>query len=121
MLRKFRMSMPLLLFVAAVPFLACGGGGDEADPLDRELDLAMADDSLAALADTAMGRESQAETPAPTPPRRDPPPATRPNRTEPRPDPKPAEPAFREVSVSAGTLIRVSLDEELEHQDQQRG
>ena len=113
MLRKFRMSMPLLLFVAAVPFAACGGGGDEADPLDRELDLAMADDSLAALADTAMGQESRAETPAPTPPRRDPPPAARPNRTEPNPDPKPAEPAYRELSVSAGTLMRVSLDQEL--------
>jgi hypothetical protein len=113
MLRKFRMSLPLLLFVAAVPFLACGGGGDEADPLDRELDLAMADDSLAALADTAMGNESKAETPVATPPRRDPPPATRPNRTEPKPEPKPAEPAFREMSVPAGTLMRVGLDQEL--------
>jgi hypothetical protein len=113
MLRKFRTSMPLLLFVAAVPFMACGGGGDEADPLDRELDLAMADDSLAALADTAMGDENRAEAPAATPARRDPPPAARPNRTDPRPDPTPAEPAYSELSVSAGTLMRVSLDQEL--------
>lgn len=111
------MSLPLLLLVASVPLTACGGGGDEVDPLDRELDLAMADDSLSAPADTAVAEENRAATtasaPAPTPARRDPPPAARPNRTDPRPDPTPSEPAYRELSVSAGTLMRVSLDQEL--------
>lgn len=117
MRKKFRPMPPMFLLLAALSFTACGGSGDEVDPLDRELDLAMADDSLAALEDTAIGadRQSQApaEMPASTPPRSDPLPVTRPNRTEPRPDPKPAAPAYREVAVSAGTLMRVSLDEEL--------
>ena len=114
MRKKFRLLSPMFLLFAAASFAACGGSGDEEDPLDRELDLAMAQDSLAALADTAMATEgegeAQADAPADTPPRRDPPP----RQTDPTPDPEPPPaPAFRDVSVSAGTLMRVSLDQEL--------
>ena len=113
MRKKFRPMTPMFLLLAALSFASCGGSGDEVDPLDRELDLAMADDSLAALSDTAVAKEDRGQAPAQAPPRRDPPSATSPRRTEPRPDPKPAAPAYREVSVSAGTLMRVSLDQEL--------
>jgi hypothetical protein len=56
MRKKFRPMTPMFLLLAALSFTACGGSGDEVDPLDRELDLAMAQDSLASLADTAMFR-----------------------------------------------------------------
>ncbi|MDP2471061.1 MAG: hypothetical protein Q8W45_01825 [Candidatus Palauibacterales bacterium] len=115
MCKKFS-SMSTLFVLLAGLSLACGGSSDEADPLDRELDLAMAGDSLAVPGDTAMAvasrGDARAETPAETPRRRDPPPATRP-RTQPAPDPEPTAPTYREMSVSAGTLLRVSLDEEL--------
>lgn len=117
MRKKFRMLSPAFMLFAAVSLAACGGTGDESDPLDRELDLAMAQDSLAAFADTAMATDGEgealAETPAETPPRRDPPPAARSRQTTPTPDPKPRTPAYRDLSVSAGSLLQVSLDQEL--------
>ncbi len=119
MRKKFTMLTPVLLMFAAGILAACGNAGDEADPLDRELDLAMAEDSLAALADTAMSGADEAEAPVQTraetpPPRRDPPRSTAPARTDPTPDPEPPPaPATREVTVSAGTLMRVTLDQEL--------
>jgi len=117
MRKKFRLMSPALLLVAGFSLAACGGSADEEDPLDRELDLAMAQDSLAVLADTSIATEgegeAQAEVPAETPPQRKAP-ATRPRETDPTPDPKPPPAsAYRDVSVSAGTLMRVSLDEEL--------
>lgn len=117
MRKKFTMLTPVLLLFVAGGLAACGNAGDEADPLDRELDLAMAEDSLAALSDTAMSSGDAAKAPvqtrAETPPtRRDPPPATPPARRNPTPDPEPP-PATREVTVTAGTLMRVTLDEEL--------
>lgn len=114
MRKKFRLLSPVLLLIAGLSLAACGGSADEDDPLDRELDLAMAQDSLAALADTSMANEgegeAQAEVPAETPPPVREAPATRPRQTDAKPPPAPA---YRDVSVSAGTLMRVSLDEEL--------
>ncbi len=114
MRKKFRLMSPALLLIAGLSLAACGGSADEDDPLDRELDLAMAQDSLAALADTSMATEgageAQAEVSAETPPPRREAPATRPRQSDPKPPPAPA---YRDVSVSAGTLMRVSLDEEL--------
>lgn len=112
MREKSRWMAPLPLALA-VFLAACGGGGDEADPLDRELDLAMAEDSLAALADTSLATEqageARAEAPAETPPRRSPPPPTRQQaKSE-----TPATTPHRDVTIAAGTLMRVSLDEEL--------
>ena len=54
MRKKFRPVFPLFLILTSFALAACGGSGDEDDPLDRELDLAMAEDSLAALADTTL-------------------------------------------------------------------
>jgi hypothetical protein len=118
MRKKFRMLSPVLLMFAAVSLAACGGSDDEVDPLDRELDLAMAQDSLAALADTSVASEgegeAQAEAPVDIPPRRDSHRAAPARQADATPDPKPPPaPAYRDVSVSAGTLMRVSLDQEL--------
>ncbi|MBT8477322.1 MAG: hypothetical protein KJO06_00290 [Gemmatimonadetes bacterium] len=117
MRKKFRTLSPVFMLLATVSLAACGGTGDEEDPLDRELDLAMAQDSLAVLADTAIATdgagEARAEVPAETPPRRDPPPAARPRQTTATPDPKPRTPTYRDMSVSAGSLLQVSLDQEL--------
>jgi len=124
MRKKFRPMFPLFLILAAFATAACGGSGDEDDPLDRELDLAMAEDSLAALADTTLAEVGEGEAPSEVPdetppPRRDPPPVNRPPATQPRqttptPDPEPPPaPAYRDMSVSAGTLLQVRLDREL--------
>ncbi|MCL7970801.1 MAG: hypothetical protein M8866_01760 [marine benthic group bacterium] len=119
MRNKFRSMTPVFLLFAAGFLAACGNSADEVDPLDRELDLAMAEDSLAALSDTAMAEADEAEAPVQTraetpPPRRDPPQSTTPARTDPTPDPEPPPaPRYRDVRVSAGTLMRVSLDREL--------
>jgi len=118
MRKKIRPLTPMFTLFAALSVATCGGSGDEVDPLDRELDLAMAQDSLAAIGDTAMATdgegEAASETPAETPPpRRDPPPAAPPRQQEPTPDPEPAAPTYSEMSVGAGTMLRVSLDQEL--------
>jgi len=118
MRKKFRPMTPMFILFAALSVAACGGSGDEVDPLDRELDLAMAQDSLAVLGDTAMATdgegEATAEIPADTPPpRRDPTPAAPSRQQEPTPDPEPPAQTNSEVSVGAGTLLRVSLDREL--------
>lgn len=111
---KWRSLIPAFLSLTVLLVAACGGGGDEVDPLDRELDLAMADDSLAALSDTAMATDrtgdTRAETPAATPPRRQPSTAAPRQRAEPE---TPPAPTYRDVTIAAGTLMRVSLDEEL--------
>ena len=112
MRKKFRPA--LLLFLSFAALTAACGPADEADPVDRELDLAMADDSLAAIDDQPVEDEpGQAEAPAETPSRREAPPAQRPRRTTPTADPEPPAPTYREMSVGAGTLLRVSLDREL--------
>jgi hypothetical protein len=119
MRKKFRPVFPLFLILTAFALAACGGSGDEDDPLDRELDLAMAEDSLAALADTTLAEAGEGEAPSEVPddtppPRRDPPPANPPGQTTPTPDPEPPPaPAYRDMSASAGTLLQVSLDREL--------
>ncbi len=103
---------------------ACGGGMDE-DPqaeVDRELDLAMADDSAAELADVG---EAAAEPP-PRQPQRQPPPATRvPSQTSeaPRrqPPPAPSGPRYEEATVGIGTSVQVRLDQELSTRENQPG
>jgi len=112
MRKKFRPA--LLMFLSFAALAAACGPADEPDPVDRELDLAMADDSLAAIDDRpAEDDPGQAEAPAETAPRREAPPAQRPRRTTPTPDPEPAAPTYTEMSLGAGTILRVSLDQEL--------
>lgn len=103
---------------------ACGGGMDE-DPqaeVDRELDLAMADDSAAELADVGEA----AEEPPPRQPPRQAPPATRvPSQTSeaPRrqPPPAPSGPRYEEATVGIGTSVQVRLDQELSTRENQPG
>ncbi len=111
MRKKFRPA--LLLFLSFAALTAACGPADEADPVDRELDLAMADDSLAAIDDQPVEDEpGQAEAPAETHTTGSPA-GRRPRRTTPTADPEPPTPTYREMSVGAGTLLRVSLDREL--------
>jgi hypothetical protein len=110
MRKKFSPSMLLLVTMAMVAgAAACGDrSADDLEAVDRELDLAMAADSLAALDD--MPAEA-AEEPAPRPASRpQTPPPTRTRTVEPEPEP---EPRYRDLSVGAGAMLRVSLDEEL--------
>jgi len=117
MRKKFRLMSRVFLLGAVAWMAACGSPDDERDPLDRELDLAMAQDSASSPGDTAMatgGSEARAETTAETTPRRSQP-TPKPATTAPaRRDPTPAPaPAFYEGTVSTGALFQVSLDEEL--------
>lgn len=102
----------LMMFFVMVPLAACGErpAEDELEAVDRELDLAMADDSLAQPDDAPADSRAPAEAPArsPAPPPR----TTTPSPTQ-RPAAQPAAPAFRDLPVAAGTTLRVSLDEEL--------
>jgi len=108
--RKF---FPLL--TAVVLFTACGGD-DQAD-LDREMDLALAEDSLAELADTV----------AEQPPAQQQPQAQRPQAQQParqparQPAAQPAGPQMREMTVSTGTAMRVTLDQQLSTKTSQVG
>lgn len=116
--RKF---FPLL--TAVVLFTACGGD-DQAD-LDREMDLALAEDSLAELADTV------AEQPTEQPPAQQQPQAQRPQTQQParqpaqqparQPAPQPAGPQMREMTVATGTAMRVTLDQQLSTKTSQVG
>lgn len=111
--RKF---FPLLTVVML--FTACGGD-DQAD-LDREMDLALAEDSLAELADTV------AEQPTEQPPAQQQPQAQRPRTQQPRtqqpaPEPEPAGPQMREMTVATGTAMQVTLDQQLSTKTSQVG
>ncbi|MEN8144037.1 MAG: hypothetical protein ABFS14_03720 [Gemmatimonadota bacterium] len=118
-----RWSFPLVLALL-VGVAACGGDSlDEAqDEVDRELELAMAGDSAAAIDDAALEAEA-AEEPAPEPapaPRRAPPPAPRPE-PQPEPEPEPAGPTYEELVVASGTAISSTLDQELSTKNNQVG
>ena len=111
---KAREFFPILTAVAV--FAACGG--DEQSDLDREMDLALAEDSLAELADTASADAPGDETPAQQPTQR---PATqqptqqrptqqRPQTQQPAADPGPR---YAERTVPVGASINVTLDQQL--------
>jgi len=128
---KLRKVFPLL---TAVALFAAACGGDEQSDLDREMDLALAEDSLAELGDTAS-----AEAPVEQPPAQEPP-AQRPQTQTPRqqrptqqPQPRPQQPApqpepapdpgprYENFTVSTGTSIRVTLDQQLSTRTSQVG
>ena len=92
---------------------ACGGDDAQSD-LDRDLELAMAEDSLAELSDTASAADPEAERPqaqqpAPQPRPRNPQPQ-QPAAEQPAPDPGPQ---YQDVTVAGGTSIGVTLNQEL--------
>jgi hypothetical protein len=105
---KLRQTFPLL---AAVALLAGACGGDDQADLDREMDLALAEDSLAELGDTAT-----AEAPAEQPQTR--PQTQQPRPQQPAPDPGPQ---YRELTVATGTAIQVTLDQALSTRTSQVG
>ena len=117
--RKF---FPLLTVVML--FTACGGD-DQAD-LDREMDLALAEDSLAELADTVA--EQPTEQPPAQQPQAQRPQAQQPRAQQPQPQPRaqqpapqPAGPQMREMTVASGTAMRVTLDQQLSTKTSQVG
>jgi hypothetical protein len=118
----------LVSLLAIVP-AACGGDSEDAQAaLDREMDLAMSDDSAAAeLADVPDG-ESDAErapdaaaTPDPEPARTPrPKPSPQPDREEATPQPAP-RPGYELVGVAAGTRLVVTLNQDLSTRTNQVG
>lgn len=117
-MRKNFLSLFAIAVVAAAS--ACGGETEQAD-LDREMDLAMAEDSLALLEDTSTPEtpepESQAE------PARTPPPQQAAPQRDPDPEPEPVDPGPQYVTstVNAGTSVSVTLDQELNTKTSQVG
>src|SRR5690606_26359668 len=120
---RTRKIFPLL---AAVAMVAAGCGGDEQSDLDREMDLALAEDSLGELGDTASLDEEAPETETP----RTETPQTQPRQQQPQPrqqQPAPQQPApdpgpqYREMTVQAGTAMRVTLDQPLSTRTNQVG
>jgi len=107
---KLRKIFPLL---TAVALFAAACGGDDQSDLDREMDLALAEDSLAELGDTAS---AEAEAPVEQPPAR--PRTQQPGQQQPAPDPGPQ---YREMTVATGTAIQVTLDQPLSTRTSQVG
>lgn len=105
-MRKNFLSLVAIAAVAAAS--ACGGDNSDQADLDREMDLAMAEDSLAQLEDNAstetpVEEAAQQEAPSQTPP---------PRRAAPQRQPDP-EPQYVTSTVNAGTAVSVTLDQEL--------
>lgn len=117
---KARNFFPL---VAALAVLAGACGDDEQSDLDREMDLALAEDSLAELSDTATAEqptdEPEAERPrAQQPARQQPRPRAQAEQQQPAADPGPE---VRSLTVPTGTAMQVSLDQELSTETAQQG
>ena len=113
---KAREIFPLL---TAVALLAAACGGDAQSELDREMDLALADDSMAELADTAA-TEEPTEQPAERPQAQQ---TQRPQTQQPRPQhpaPDPG-PQYREMTVASGTSVRLTLDQQLSTKTSEQG
>ncbi|MGD8496441.1 MAG: hypothetical protein PVF05_09650 [Gemmatimonadales bacterium] len=120
---KTRKFFPML---AALVVLTACGGDDQAD-LDREMDLALAEDSLAELADT-VAQQPVEQPPAQQQPQAQRPQAQQPSRQpaqqparQPAQQPAPSGPQMREMTVAAGTSMRVTLDQELSTKTSQVG
>ncbi len=112
-----------LLVVAS----ACGGDKSDQADLDREMDLALANDSLVELTDAAEP-EAPPEQPEPEarqPRAQQPPPAQPRPRTQPPPQPEPEPvdpgPQFESMTVAGGTSVQVTLNQELSTKTSQVG
>jgi uncharacterized membrane protein len=126
---KIREFFPLVALVAVVgtSVAACGGDVDSDDQaaLDRDMDLALADDSLAELGDTASAQAAPAEqpraqTPTPTPRQQTPTPTPRPRQQTPAPSADPG-PQHRDMTVPGGSTMAVTLNQELSTKTSQVG
>ena len=115
--------LSLVAIVAVSVAAACGGEtADQAD-LDREMDLAMAEDSLAQLDDTASPETPVEEPEAQAEPARTPAPQRAAPQRDPEPEPEPVDPGPQYVSstVEAGSSLHVTLDQELNTETSQVG
>lgn len=125
---KIRELFPLVALVAVVgtSVAACGDGvdSDEQAALDRDMDLALADDSLAELGDTASAQapaeQPAAQTPTPTPRQQTPTPTPRPRQQTPAPATDPG-PQYRDMTVPGGSTMAVTLNQELSTRTSQVG
>ena len=114
---KLRKIFPVL---TAVALFAAACGGDEQSDLDREMDLALAEDSLAEFGDTVS---AEAEAPEEQPPARQ---QTQPRQQQ-QPRAQPQQPAAdpgpqsQNFTVATGTAIRVTLDQPLSTRTSQVG
>jgi len=111
---NMRKNFSILATIALIALAAgCGGETSDQAALDREMDLAMADDSLAQLEDAAL-QDAEPEQPEPDAqqPRTQQPAAAQPR---PRPEPEPVDPGpqFENLTVAGGTSLLVTLDQEL--------
>ncbi len=117
---QLRKIFPLL---TAVALLGTACGGDDQSDLDREMDLALAEDSLAELGDTASA-EAPVEQPPAQPqtqqPRQQQPTQQQPRQQPQQPAPDPG-PRYENFTVATGTAIRVTLDQELSTRTSQVG
>jgi hypothetical protein len=121
-----RATLVLTVLAVGAGVSACGGSADEQQAeVDRELDMAMAQDSLAPVGDVAQ--EGQAATEAPKPaagggaaaqPTQKP--ATKP-AAKPASQPAAAGPEYETVTAPAGTSFQVRLDQELSTRTAQVG
>ena len=113
-----RITAILLVIVAS----ACGGDTSDQAELDREMDLAMAADSLSVLDDAAL---QEAEPEQPEPQAQQPPPVQPRPRTQapPEPEPEPVDPGpqYESMTVPGGTSVYVTLDQELSTKTSQVG
>lgn len=111
--------------ILLLPFaLACGG--DSADDLqsdvDREMDLAMADDSgLAELSDVPSEEPAPQRQPTQTQPRPRTQAPSQPAPQTPAPQPAPSGPRYESVTVPSGTSFQVTLNQQLSTRDNQVG
>lgn len=113
-----------LAMIALVVFASsCGGDASDQAALDREMDLAMAQDSMAELDDAAL-QEAEPESPEPQIQQKQQPVQPRTQApAQPRPEPEPVDPGpqYESLTVDGGTSIQVTLDQELSTKTSQVG
>jgi len=121
-----RKTLSVFATIAVIAMVSgCGEGTSEQAELDREMDLAMAADSLAELEDTAQpGAEPEQPAPEVQQPQTQQPAQPRPRpRPQPQPQPEPADPGpqYEDLTIAGGTSVYVALDQELSTKTSQVG
>ncbi|TFG65924.1 MAG: hypothetical protein E4H28_03160 [Gemmatimonadales bacterium] len=113
-----RIAAIALVLVAA----SCGGDTSDQADLDREMDLAMAQDSLAELGDAALA-EAEPEQPKPQAQQRQAPKQPVQPRAQAPAEPEPVDPGpqYESMTIDGGTNIQVTLDQELSTKTSQVG
>jgi uncharacterized membrane protein len=121
MWNNFSRIMAISLVIVAS---ACGGDTSDQAELDREMDLAMADDSLAIVDDAALTEAEPEPEPEPQvqqPRAQQPPPVQPRSQTQAQPEPVDPGPQYESMTVAGGTNVYVTLDQELSTKTSQVG